>query len=86
MNAFVTALGALVVGLCGVLLLRGYVRTHARLLLWSGLCFTGLMVSNMLLFIDLFVLREDVTLYVWRLGTAAAAMLLLLYGLINESD
>ena len=86
MNAFVTGLGALVVGLCGVLLLRGYVRTGARLLLWSGLCFSGLMISNLLLFIDLFILREEVTLYVWRLATAAAAMLLLLYGLINESD
>lgn len=86
MNAFVTALGALVVGLCGVLLLRGFFRTHARLLLWSGLCFLGLMVSNVLLFVDLFLLGEGVTLYVWRLGTAAAAMLLLIYGLITESD
>jgi hypothetical protein len=86
MNAFVTALGALVAGLCGGLLLRGYVRTHARLLLWSGLCFLGLMISNVLLFVDLFVLAEEVTLYVWRLATAAAAMLLLVYGLITESD
>jgi hypothetical protein len=86
MNAFVTALGALVVGLCGVLLLRGYVRTRTRLLLWSGLCFMGLMVSNVLLFVDLFILGDNVTIYVWRLATAAAAMLLLLYGLIYESD
>lgn len=86
MNSFVTALGALVAGLCGALLLRGYVRTHARLLLWSGLCFLGLMISNLLSFVDLFVLGRDVTLYVWRLATAAAAMLLLVYGLITESD
>jgi len=86
MNAFVTALGTLVVGLCGVVLLRGYHRTHARLLLWSGICFLGLMVSNALLFVDLFLLGDSVTIYVWRLGTAAAAMLLLVYGLITESD
>ncbi len=86
MNAFVTALGAIVVGLCGVLLLRGYALTRTRLLLWSGLCFVGLMVSNVLLFIDLFVLGKDVTIYQWRLATAAVAMLLLVYGLITESD
>ncbi len=86
MNAFVTSLGALVAGLCGGLLLRGYYRTHARLLLWSSICFFGLMVSNVLLFVDLFLLGASVTIYVWRLGTAAAAMLLLVYGLITESD
>ena len=86
MNAFVTALGALVAGLCGALLLRGFFRTHARLLLWSGICFLGLMVSNVLLFADLFVLGANVTIYAWRLATAAAAMLLLVYGLITESD
>jgi hypothetical protein len=44
------------------------------------------MVSNVLLFADLFVLGANVTIYAWRLATAAAAMLLLVYGLITESD
>ena len=56
----------------------------AALLLWSGLCFMGLTVSNGLLFIDL-VMLPGMDLYLWRLGTAAASMLLLLYGLIWES-
>jgi hypothetical protein len=86
MEAVVYALGTLVAGLCAVLLLRGYARTRARLLLWSGLCFAVLVASNALLFIDLILLGDAVTLYVWRLGTAAVAMLLLLYGLITESD
>jgi hypothetical protein len=86
MEAVVYALGTLVAGLCAVLLLRGYARTRARLLLWSGLCFAALVASNALLFIDLILLGDAVTLYVWRLGTAAGAMLLLLYGLITESD
>jgi hypothetical protein len=68
---------------CAVLLLRGYVRGKQRLLLWSGLCFAGLAVSNVLVFVDL-VIFPDVDLYVWRLGTAAVAMLLLMYGLIWE--
>jgi hypothetical protein len=53
--------------------------------LWSGLCFVGLTLSNALLVIDL-VFVPDVNLYVWRLATAAAAMLVLLFGLVWESD
>lgn len=78
-------LGALVTALCAVLLLRGYARSRSRLLLWSGLCFAGLTVSNALLFADLQIFQE-VDLYMWRLGTAAAAMLLLVYGLVFESE
>ena len=78
-------LGALVTALCAVLLLRGYARSRSRLLLWSGLCFIGLTGSNALLFVDLQILPE-VDLYMWRLGTAASAMLLLVYGLVFESE
>lgn len=78
-------LGALVTAVCAVLLLRGYARSRSRLLLWSGLCFAGLTCSNALLFVDLQVYPE-LDLYMWRLGTAAAAMLLLVYGLVFESE
>jgi hypothetical protein len=52
--------------------------------LWSGLCFAGLAISYLLVFVDL-VLVAEVDLYRYRLATAASAMLLLLYGLIWES-
>lgn len=81
----VNVLGTLTVGLCAFLLLRAYTRVKQRLLLWSGLCFVGLMTSNALLFIDLEVV-PDVSLYPLRLGTAALSMLLLLYGLVFGSD
>ncbi len=81
----VYVLGALVTLLCGVLLMRGYVRTRRRLLLWSALCFLGLALSNLLIFVDL-VLLPHVDLYPWRLVTAAIAMALLLYGLIWEGE
>ena len=86
MLAIVNALGTLTVGLCAFLLLRGYARVRQRLLLWSGLCFVGLAISNAVLFFDLSIVPEDVSLYTWRLGIAAVSMLLLLYGLIFESD
>ena len=56
-----------------------------RLLLWSGLCFVGLTISNAMLFVDLSLI-PGVSLYTWRLSVAAMSMLLLLYGLIFESD
>jgi len=86
MLAIVNALGTLTVGLCAFLLLRGYARVKQRLLLWSGLCFAGLMVSNAVLFFDLAIVPAEISLYTWRLAIAAGSMLLLLYGLIFESD
>jgi uncharacterized protein DUF5985 len=77
--------GVLVTCLCAVLLLHAFSRVKQRLLLWSGLCFVGLTLSHILLFVDL-VIWPDVSLYTWRLSTAAISMLLLLYGLVLESD
>lgn len=85
MQFIVNILGALTVGLCAVLLLRAYAQVHQRLLLWSGLCFVGLTLSNALVIVDL-ALVPEFSIYVWRLAVAAASMLLLLYGLIFESD
>jgi hypothetical protein len=79
-------LGAIVTVTSAILLLRGFARSRSRLLLWSGLCFAGLTLSNVLLFVDLVLLGADHSLYMWRLSTAAAAMLLLVYGLVFESE
>ncbi len=78
-------LGTLVVLICGVLLLRGYLSGRRKLLLWSSICFFGLAVSNLLIFIDL-VMFPARDLYLWRLITAAIAMMFLLYGLIWEGE
>lgn len=85
MAALVYLLGTLVTLTCAVLLLRAYSKARTPLLLWSGLCFALLTASNALLFVDLVLLTES-SLYVARLGTAAAGMLLLLYGLVFESE
>lgn len=86
MGSIVYILGTLTTLLCAALLLRGYAQGRRKLLLWSGLCFAGLTVANALLFIDLVLLSGNVDLYLLRLFTAAFAMLLLLYGLIWESE
>jgi hypothetical protein len=85
MAAAVYLIGVLTSLVCAVLLLRGYARGRKKLLLWSGLCFAGLSVSNVLIFIDL-VLVPEVDLYRYRLATATLAMAVLIYGLIWESD
>jgi len=85
MGPAIYILGTLTSLCCAVLLFRGYSRAKKRLLLWSGLCFAGLTISNFLVFTDL-VMFPDVNLYHWRLATAAVAMILLLYGLIWESE
>lgn len=85
MGPTIYMLGCLTTTCCAVLLLRYYARVRHKLLLWSGLCFVGLAVSNLLIFVDL-VLLPNVDLYFARLLTAALAMLLLLYGLIWESE
>jgi hypothetical protein len=85
MAAAVYILGFLTSLACAVLLLRGYVYGKRPLLFWSGLCFIGLAVSNVLIFVDLVIL-PDVNLYHLRLGVAAVAMAMLLYGLIWESN
>ena len=69
---------------CAVLLLRGYQRSRMRLLLWSGLCFAGLALNNVALFVDL-VIIPSVDLSLVRSGTALIAMLVLLFGLVWES-
>ena len=77
-------IGFLTTAACATLLLRGYFNGRKKLLLWSGLCFVGLSVSNLLVFVDL-VLVPEIDLYRYRLVAAILAMALLLYGLIWES-
>lgn len=74
-----TSLGA------ALLLWRGYRRSRQRLLYWSSLCFAILAASNGLLILDL-VIFPDVYILPWRNLVTQAALLVLLYGLIFESD
>ncbi len=84
MAAAVYVLCALTSAACAVLLFRGWSRSRVRLLLWSGVCFAGLAVNNIVLFIDK-VVAPDVDLSTVRVSTALAALLVLLAGLIWES-
>lgn len=85
MATFFYNMCALVSLICGILLLRAWGKSRLRLLLWSAICFFGLAVSNLLIFVDLHLLPQ-IDLYALRLIAAAISMIVLLYGLIWEGD
>jgi hypothetical protein len=85
MTSLVYILNSLTFAVCSTLLGRAYWRVRQRLLLWSALCFAGLALSNLLIFVDLVMLPQT-DLYLLRLATAAIAMLLLMFGLIWEAQ
>ena len=85
MAALIYSLCALTCVTCAVLLLRSYAQTRTTLLLWSGLCFVGLTVSNVILVLDRLVF-PDMDLTTFRLGAALIALLLMLGALIWENE
>lgn len=84
MATLVYALCAITSLVCAVLLLRAYAANRVRLLFWSGVCFTGLALNNILLFVDMRVV-PDVDLSVWRTIPALVGVGALLYGLVWET-
>jgi hypothetical protein len=85
MAAVIYSLCALTALACACLLLRGYARSRHRLLLWSGLCFCGMVLNNLLLVIDR-ILLPNVDLSTLRLASGLVALLPLLYGLVWEEE
>lgn len=68
---------------CGIMLLLGYRASRTKLLFWSSLCFAGLALDNVLLFLDL-VLVQQMDLSVLRSSIALGAMMMLIFGLVWE--
>jgi hypothetical protein len=88
-----TAIGPLVYFLClaasatcASLLMRGYIRSRTRILLWSAICFALLALNNLLAVVDIVLIPEGVDLQLERVTTSLAAVLILLYGFIWEAD
>jgi hypothetical protein len=70
---------------CAGVLLRAWAAGRTRLLLWSGLCFAWLAVSNMLLFVDLAIIGDVTDLRWARSATFLAGTATLLVGLIWDA-
>ncbi len=76
---------AVTAALCAYLLLRSHARSGYKLLLWSGLCFGGLTINNILLVVDKLVF-EQIDLLPWRSAVALLSMCILLYGLVWDAE
>ena len=85
MTGLVYVLCAATCLLCAILLMRAYAQTKVRLLFWSSLCFLGLLVDNILLYVDVVVV-PDVNLVIWRKLPGLIATLMLVFGLVWESE
>lgn len=68
---------------CAVLLFRGYRNSGARLLFWAALCFAGLALNNIMVFVDERVVPST-DLSVVRSLPALLGVALFVYGLIWE--
>jgi hypothetical protein len=71
--------------LCAVLLLGKYRASKVRLLFWSALCFVGLALNNVLLFVDI-VIVPRIDLSSVRALPALAGIAVLLWGFIWDSE
>jgi hypothetical protein len=71
--------------LCAALLTRAYIRSRARLLLWSAVCFALLALNNLFVVSDM-LLFPDVNMTMWRLVASLAGVGVLLYAFIWEID
>lgn len=85
MASVIYGLCAFLALLCSVLLLQAYYKNKYKLLLWGGLCFVGLTISNALLVIDKLVI-ESIDFSTPRLISALIGMSVLLYGLIWDTE
>lgn len=70
---------------CCYLLARNYMRTNARLLLWSAICFLFLALNNLVVVLDLLVL-PDTNFSLVRVGLSLAAVCVLLFGFIWDLE
>lgn len=70
---------------CAFMLFRGYRQNSLKLLLWSGLCFLGLALNNILFFVDV-VLFPEINMWgpLLRGSLGALSGSILLYGFITE--
>jgi predicted transcriptional regulator len=71
---------------CAALLLRSYIATRTRLLLWSALCFLFLTVNNLLVVVDMIVLPGTLDLQLFRQLASLGAACVLVFGFVWDSD
>jgi len=85
MAAIVYGLCALTAFVCAWLLLRAYVQSRLRLLLWGGISFVGFTLCNLVLVADK-ILVPQIDLSTLRYSITLISMSVLFYGLVWDSE
>jgi hypothetical protein len=70
---------------CALLLLRAWLKTRVRLLMWAAAAFTLLAFNNFFLFADV-ILLPDIDLSAYRFGAAILGVATMIVGFIWESE
>ena len=70
---------------CAVLLIRSYLQSGMKLILWSALCFVLLALNNLLVVVDLVIL-PTIDLRPLRQLSSFLAVSMLIFGFIWESE
>ena len=66
---------------CAVMLLRAWTSSRVRLLLWSGIGFSGIAINNLLLVVGENAGRDWSS---WRGAPTLAGLIVMIWGLIEE--
>ncbi|HET7843005.1 MAG TPA: DUF5985 family protein [Xanthomonadales bacterium] len=83
LDLWVYTLCAITASVTATMLLRAWRSTGTAMLFWSGLCFVGLAMSNVVVLVDL-LLVPQLDLRWLRSSTGLLAVSLLIYGLLLE--
>ena len=70
---------------CAWLLMRSYLRTRSGMLFWSAFCFVLLAFNNLIVILDMLVVR-DLDLSLYRLAASLAAICTLIFGFVWRGD
>jgi hypothetical protein len=81
----VYSLCAAAAAFCTFLLARAWLRNKVKLLLWSSICFAGLTLNNLALWVDKLLL-PTIDLSILRTSIALVSMMILLYGLVWNAE
>ena len=84
MSGVVYVLCAITSAICALLLLRGWLQSRSRLLMWSAGCFVLLTLNNVLLVADRLI-WTGTDLGLARGATGLAALIVLVAGLVWDA-
>lgn len=85
MSSIVFSLCALASIYVAYILAKAYRERPSRILFWSAICFSGLALNNIVLFIDLVLMPTEVTFALLRNTIIVASVGSLVYGLVWDT-